>query len=95
VAFTEDLEKLCAALTRVSSIRYGYLVTYFQKQDKDRHRKKSLSDVMAHAHDRIAEAAQAIHGRSCRSLKAKIIAEMDDEGGPWRAGALITRLANN
>jgi hypothetical protein len=89
---TEDLEKICSVLDHVDSVRHGYLVTYFQKRDADKHGKKTLDDLMEQVADDVMKAAETTHGRPCSHVNTEVIHKLPGEGGTWRAAALVLRF---
>lgn len=92
-AYAEDLRKICDVLEAVPSVRYAYLLTYFQKQETDRHNKKSLDAIIVDRAAAIRETAKTMHGQACRHMKPKQIKVIPGEGGPWRSAVMITRFA--
>jgi lysyl-tRNA synthetase class 1 len=92
-SYAGDVSKICDIFRSVSSMRYGYLVTYFQKLDHDKHGRKSLDSVIEEAQQRITRAF-AEGGHQCHQLEPVHLHRIQDEGGVWRAAALITRISN-
>jgi hypothetical protein len=92
VPYVADLQKICDLLDRSDSLRHGYLVTYFQKYDANRHSKLSLDGLVARAEGSISEAFDKLRRHSCAHLRRDELGRMADQAGTWRAAALITRF---
>lgn len=92
-SYIEDLRKICDILEAVPSVRYAYLLTYFQKQETDRHNKKSLDAIIKDRAAAIRETAKIMNGQACRHMKPKQIKVIPGDGGPWRSAVMITRFA--
>ena len=90
--YDQDVVKICEILSRVQSVRYAYLVTYFQKYDPHHNLKRALHDQIDATERAIAESVRAC-GHDCRSLKPSTLDVVDDAEGRWRAAVLVTRFA--
>ena len=93
-SFEADVDKICSIFESVSSMRYAYLVTYFQKMDYDRYSKKELREIIEQTKAKL-DTAFRYYGRGCTQLAPISLHEVEDEGGIWRAAALITRIESS
>ena len=94
-SYAADLAKICDVLNRIDSVRYAYLVTYFQKFESVTRRRKSLEDQMHVAAETIEAWPRDEHNKACRSLTARTLRVLEESEGRWRCGVMATRFTKD
>lgn len=95
VPYDEDIDKLNALLCHSQSIRYGYLLTYFQKQEYVSGKNKPLADRIQDCANGITASVRVCGHLRCEHLPAKRIGRLALDEGDWHAAALVTRLGRH
>lgn len=90
--YVNDLAKIFLLVDRVDSIRHGYLVTYFQKNEGLLEGARPLETRVDRTSRRIAEEVDRLHRRDCVNIGTRPLGKFEAVDGTWRAAVLVTRF---